>query len=75
MKTTSVLDDTVVARLKQEAARRGTTVSALVESAVRAFLKKPRRPTELPPLPVFDGGGCVADVADRDALYQAMEGR
>jgi hypothetical protein len=32
-------------------------------------------PPQLSPLPTFDGGGCQVDVADRDALYRAMEGR
>ncbi len=27
------------------------------------------------PLPSFDGGGTFVDIADRDALYRAMEGR
>ena len=29
----------------------------------------------LPPLPTFRGGGALVDVADRDALYEVMEGR
>lgn len=29
----------------------------------------------LPPLPSFQSGGALVDVADRDALYDAMEGR
>jgi hypothetical protein len=29
----------------------------------------------LPPLPSFDGGGALVDIADREALYRAMEGR
>lgn len=28
---------------------------------------------ELPPLPTFHGGGFLVDIADRDALYRAME--
>ena len=54
---------------------RGTTVSALVESALRAFLDRVSGRPPPPPLETFDGGGCVVDVADRDALYRAMEGR
>lgn len=75
MKTTLVIDDTVLARLKREAAARRTTVSALVESALRAYLERPARPTDLPPLSTFNGGGCLVDISDRDALYRAMEGR
>jgi hypothetical protein len=30
---------------------------------------------DLPALPTFKSGGHLVDIADRDALYQAMEGR
>lgn len=75
MKTTLVIDDRVMARLRQEAARRGKTISELVESALRLFLERREAPAPLGPLPEFDGGGCLVDVSDRDALYRAMEGR
>jgi hypothetical protein len=74
MKTTLVIDDQVMTRLKEEAARQGTTISALVEAALRAFLRKPRRSSTLPPLPTFAGGPFLVDVSDREALYDAMEG-
>ncbi len=76
MKTTLVIDDDVMRRLKAEAARRGTTISSLVEAALRALLDgHTARASELPPLPSFDLGVASVDVADRDALFQAMEGR
>ncbi|MCU0223250.1 MAG: ribbon-helix-helix protein, CopG family [Acidobacteria bacterium] len=76
MKTTLMIDDGVMKRLRQEAARRGTTISALVEGALRLFLESRARPApSLPPLPSFDGGGAAVDISDRDALYRAMEGR
>jgi len=76
MKTTLVIDDGVMKRLRQEAARKGTTISALVEAALRLFLEsRSRAAPEAPPLPSFDGGGAFVDIADRDALYRAMEGR
>jgi hypothetical protein len=75
MKTTLNIDDSVMARLKREAARRRCTMSELVESALRLFLRAERGRRELPPLPPFKGGGHLVDVADRNALYQAMEGR
>jgi hypothetical protein len=75
MKTTLVIDDTVMNRLRQEAAKRHTTISELVEAALRQFLKpRPRRP-DLPALPTFHGGGARVDISDREALYDAMEGR
>jgi hypothetical protein len=76
MKTTLIIDDGVMVRLREEAARRGETMSELVESALRLLLEpQPEAVGELPPLPTFDGGGALVDVADRDALYEAMEER
>jgi hypothetical protein len=73
MKTTLVLDDSVMARVRREADRRGTTLSAVVEDALRRFLETPLVQRELPPLPVFDAGRALVDLADRDALERAME--
>ena len=75
MKTTLNIDDSVIARLKQEAARQGRTMSELVETALRQLFRTRRSKENLPPLPTFASGGALVDVADRDALYQAMEGR
>jgi predicted transcriptional regulator len=75
MKTTLQIDDTVMAQLKQEAARQGRTMSDLVETALRSLFRAQKKQAELPPLPSFHSGGALVDVADRDALYQAMEGR
>jgi hypothetical protein len=75
MKTTLVIDDGTFKRLKRAAAQQGTTLSALVEAALRQFLARREAPAALPPLPSFDGGGALVDLADREALYQAMEGR
>ena len=78
MKTTLVIDDHVLRQAKQEAARRGETLSQLVEGAIRLQLKRLENAAsarELEPLPHFDGGGALVDVADRESLYGAMEGR
>lgn len=76
MKTTLIIDDLVMMRLREEAAHRGETISALVESALRLLLEPgPEAVGELPPLPTFDGGGALVDIADRNALYEAMEKR
>jgi Arc/MetJ family transcription regulator len=75
MKTTLNIDDTVMAELKREAARQGRTMSELVESALRLLLASRRKPGRIPALPKFRSGGALVDVADRDALYHAMEGR
>jgi len=47
----------------------------LMETALRLLLRAPKQPGGLPPLPTFHSGGALVDVADRDALYRAMEGR
>ena len=75
MKTTLNIDDSVMARLRCEAARTGRTMSELVEMAHRQLLAAKPEPVELPPLPRFDSGGALVDAADRDALYRVMEGR
>jgi hypothetical protein len=74
MKTTWEIDAGVMRQLKREAAAQGKTMSELVETAIRLYLRaasKPQKP--LPPLPTWDFGGALVDVADRDALYRAME--
>ncbi len=73
MKTTLEIDEGVMRRLKAEAARQGKTMSELVETALRRLLDRPAAPVKLSPLPTFDGGGYLVDIADRDALYRAME--
>lgn len=75
MKTTLNIDDSVMKRLKHEAARQGCTMSELMESALRLLLAAKESPPPVPPLPAFKSGGPLIDIADRDALYEAMEGR
>jgi hypothetical protein len=76
MKTTLVIDDAIMTRLKEESARQGKTMSELVEAALRLMLgRKARKSVSLPELPSFHGGGMLVDISDRDALYHAMEGR
>jgi Arc/MetJ family transcription regulator len=75
MKTTLNIDDTVIAELKREAARQGRTMSELVETALRLLLTSQRNRGRIPALPKFRSDGALVDVADRDALYHAMEGR
>ena len=75
MKTTLNIDNKVMADLKREAARQGRTMSELVESALRLLLRSQSRRQKIVALPTFRSGGALVDIADRDALYQAMEGR
>ena len=73
MKTTLNINDATMVQLKREAARQGRTMSELVETALRMLLAKPNAKVELPPLPAFRSGGARVNVANRDALYEAME--
>lgn len=73
MKTTLNIDDTVMAALRREAGRTGRTMSELVETALRQLLRRRGTAPALAPLPSFDSGGALVDVADRDALYRAMD--
>jgi len=75
MKTTLNIDDSVMVELKREAARQGRTMSEMVESALRLLLRSQRKREKIEALPTFHSGGALVDIADRDALYQAMEGR
>jgi hypothetical protein len=75
MKTTLNIDATVMARLKREAARQRRTMSEMVEAALRLLLESPKGRSRLPGLPSFKSGGHQVNIADREALYRAMEGR
>lgn len=74
MKTTLEIDGGVMRQLKERAAREGRTMSELVEAALRALLAKDEeRPKELPPLPVWDGGGMLVDLDSREAMYELFD--
>ena len=77
MKTTLNIDDTVMQRLREEAARRGTTMSALVEAGLRRILDEDQTEStskdSLPPLPTWNSGGLLVDVSNREELYRVLE--
>lgn len=75
MKTTLNIDDSVMTQLRRESARQGRTMSELVETALRMLFRSRKTKEQIPPLPTFRGGVPLVDVADRDALYHAMEER
>jgi hypothetical protein len=59
MRTTITLDERLMSQLKRRAAKQGTSVSKLVEQAVRLFVRTPRAPAESPTfeLITFGAGG------------------
>lgn len=78
MKTTLNLDDELLRRAKARAAAMGKTLTAFVEEALRGQLapRRERGPAFRLRLPTERGAAPPAvDIADRDALYDLMEGR
>ncbi len=73
MKTTLEIDENVMRELKKKAAAQGRTMSELVETALRMLLDERPGSKELPPLPTWDGGAPLVDVADREALYDLFD--
>ena len=74
MKTTLDIDDSLMQALREEAERRGTTMSALVEAGLRRILfVDPAAETSSDPLPTRPGGELLVDVSNRDMLYEAMD--
>ena len=76
-KTTINIEDAIMERLKEEAARRNTTMGALVEAGIRRILGEGEAPApvaaELPPLPLHHMGKPLVDLADREALYEVLD--
>ena len=76
-KTTINIEDAIMERLKEEAARRKTTMTALIEAGIRHVLAEGEKPvpagSELPPLPVANMGEPLVDIADREALYEVLD--
>ena len=78
MKTTLNINDEVMRRLREVAARRETTMSALVEAGLRLVLaddgtaEDQRSP--LAPLPSWNSEGHLVEICNREELYRAMEG-
>lgn len=74
MKTTLMIPDALYGRIKQRAAASGRTISDSVTELLQAGLRASNeRARTLPPLPTSDMGEAKVDIADRDALYRAME--
>ena len=78
-RTTIRLDDLLLERAKREAARRGETVTSLVEMGLRLVLAQPKRAPSRPRvvLPVSGTtGGTLpgVDLNDSAALLDIMEG-
>lgn len=77
MRTTVVLDDDLYAEVKQVAARRGQTITATIEDALRESLARRVHAAKQPPLelPTFRGTGLApgVDLDDSAGLLDLME--
>lgn len=69
-----MIPDALYGRIKQRAAACGRTISDLVTELLQAGLRASgERNQKLPPLPTSDMGEAKVAIADRDALYRAMD--
>jgi hypothetical protein len=80
MRTTVRLDDALLRAAKKEAARRGETLTSLIERGLRLVLARPERrsPRRRVEIPVCrEGGGTLpgVDLDDSAALLDIIEGR
>jgi len=80
MRTTVRLDDSLLERARREAARRGVTLTSLIEQGLRLVLRQPahRSIRSRVRLPECRAGGGVRpgiDLDDSAALLDRMEGR
>jgi len=80
MRTTVRLEEALLERARQEAERRGITLTALIEQGLRLALRKPLKRDQRAPvaLPVCRaGGGTVVgvDLNDTVDLLDRMDGR
>lgn len=75
MRTTITLDERLMVQLKRRAAEQGTSVSKLVEQAVRLFVRSPRTPAspQVFELVTFGKGGCFSrhNIDKTSALLEA----
>ena len=78
VKLTLDIDASIVQGLREEATRRGTTMSALVVAGLRSILANSRadegKGGGLLPLPSWNTGGFLVDISNRDELYRVMAG-
>lgn len=72
-RTTLILEDGCMERLREMARRQGRTISDLVGEILAEGLQKRRARSAAPELPRYDMGKPRVDLADRDALEAAME--
>lgn len=75
MRTTVNLDDELLRRAKERAARQGRTLSEVVSDALRVLLAEQAGPRREVTLPTFGGSGLRpgVDLEDKDALASLLD--
>lgn len=73
MKTTLNLDDELLRSAKRHAAERGTTLTAVLEDALRRLLTATEPPRYTFRFPVERGGRALVDVSSNAALYELLD--
>jgi hypothetical protein len=78
VRTMVILDDEVHRSAKAYASRRGTTLSSVIEEALREKLstRRGRRPAHRVKLPTFRGDGLMPGLSldDMGTIYDRMDG-
>jgi hypothetical protein len=80
MRTTVRLDDALLERARKEAARRGITLTALIEEGLKLAMRRPlksepRAPIQLPVSPARGGTLPGIDLDNSAALLDRLEER
>ncbi len=78
MRTTLNLADSLLREAKKRAADEHRPLTRMLEDALRGYLRGNRRPAtgfRYRPVVVKGGPRPGVDLADRDSLYEIMEGR
>ena len=80
MRTTVRLDEALLERARREAARRGVTLTSLIEQGLQLVLRRPLKRTERPAVKLPEcraGGGTLpgVDLDDSSAVLDRMESR
>jgi hypothetical protein len=75
MRATINLPDALAEAAKARARTEGRTFTSLVEEGLRSVLSRTAEPTPAEPLPAYGDpqGRFLADIADRDALWAALD--
>ncbi|HEU5151856.1 MAG TPA: CopG family transcriptional regulator [Iamia sp.] len=75
MRTTVAIDDHLLARAKDRARERGTTLGKVIEDALRTELNGGRRQESGPPIRSFDGGGFRPglDLSSNRAIQELLD--